>query len=286
MAAKYIKLFLKERGKYVLEKIKVIICGALGKMGRATVQAVFNEPEMELAGLIDIESKNERLSQLITGELSAQMDTLQVEADLSKLLERVNTDVLIDFTNPRSVFDNACTALMHKITCVIGTSGLNEIEIQELEKLAIGNNVGIAIIPNFAIGAVLMMKFAQQAAHYLKDVEIIELHHNQKVDAPSGTALKTAEVILESRGDLPLRDFKEIEKIPGCRGGEHEQIHIHSVRLPGLIAHQEVIFGGMGQSLTIRHDSYDRGSFMPGVIMVTKKMLEFKGLVHGMEKLF
>ena len=141
------------------------------------------------------------------------------------------------------------------------------------------------MIPNFAIGAVLMMKFAREAAQYFPDVEIIELHHDKKMDAPSGTAIKTAELIGQSRPQRPPRNIREMEKIAGCRGGDLDQIRIHSVRLPGLVAHQEVIFGGLGQSLTIRHDSFDRVGFMPGVLMVIKRMLGRQGLVYGMENL-
>lgn len=267
------------------DKIKVIICGALGKMGRATVQAVYDDVELELVGLMDIGGNGEGLHQLVNREVPLQFSMVKVENDLHQLLDSVSADVMIDFTNPRSVFDNARTALKHKLTCIIGTTGLNDLELQQLEKLSLENQVGLAVIPNFAIGAVLMMKFAQLAAQYFKEVEIIELHHNQKMDAPSGTALKTAELIRKTRGLRPPSERKELEKIPGCRGGEHEQIHIHSVRLPGFIAHQEVIFGGIGQSLTIRHDSYDRVGFMPGVIFAVKKMVHTSGLVYGMENL-
>nr|MBP8819936.1 4-hydroxy-tetrahydrodipicolinate reductase [Syntrophomonadaceae bacterium] len=183
------------------------------------------------------------------------------------------------------VFNNTRTALKNKITCVVGTTGLNEVELRQLEKLAVDNKVGLAIIPNFAIGAVLMMKFAREAARYFPDVEIIELHHDQKMDAPSGTAIKTAELINESRTSRVPRNIREFEKIAGCRGGNIEQVRIHSVRLPGLVAHQEVIFGGSGQTLKIRHDSIDRAGFMPGVIMVVKKMIDHQGLVYGMENL-
>ena len=176
-------------------------------------------------------------------------------------------------------------ALANKITCVIGTSGLNEVELKQLERLAMEKNVGVAVIPNFAIGAVLMMKLSQEVAQYFPDVEIIELHHDQKMDAPSGTAIKTAEMIKSNRQQMPVRNTREFEKIAGARGGEVDQIHIHSVRLPGLVAHQEVIFGGVGQSLRIRHDSYDRVGFMPGVILTIKKISQMQGLVYGLEQL-
>ncbi|MDR1159517.1 MAG: 4-hydroxy-tetrahydrodipicolinate reductase [Syntrophomonadaceae bacterium] len=267
------------------EKIKVIICGALGKMGRITTQAVYNDPELELVGLVDRNSRGESLAQIISGEIIPQALSLTVANDLEQLISQAPVHVIIDFTNPHSVFDNARAALQNNIAAVIGTSGLNDFELKQLEKVALENKVGIAVIPNFAIGAVLMMKFAQMAAEYFPDVEIIEYHHNQKIDAPSGTAIKTAEMIKEVRGmEMPeLRE--EIEKIPGCRGGEHEKIRIHSLRLPGFIAHQEVIFGGMGQGLKIRHDQFERTGFMPGVLLAVKKTVNIKGLVYGMENL-
>lgn len=263
------------------ELIRVVVTGALGKMGLETAKAVFEDTDLELVGLVDVQAKGERLSELI-GKKEVQ---LVVQTDLDKVIEETKPNAIVDFTNPQAVFNNAKIALNNKVTCIVGTTGLNEIELKQLEKLANENNVGVAIIPNFAIGAILMMKFAREAAQYLPDVEIIELHHNQKLDAPSGTSIKTAELITEGRTHRPPRNTREYEKITGARGGEVNQIRIHSVRLPGLVAHQEVIFGGVGQSLIIRHDSYDRVGFMPGVVMAIKKMMERKGLVYGLDNL-
>ncbi|HEX3011546.1 MAG TPA: 4-hydroxy-tetrahydrodipicolinate reductase [Syntrophomonadaceae bacterium] len=265
------------------EKIKVIVTGALGKMGMETARTVLSDKNFELAGLIDVRGKGESFSDL--AGLKEKIDDVRVENDLEKVIQRVHPDAMVDFTNPQAVFANARMALNNKITTIIGTTGLNDVELKQLEKLAVENTVGVAVIPNFAVGAVLMMKFAQEAARYFPDVEIIELHHNQKMDAPSGTAIKTAELIARDRERLPLRNTREYEKISGARGGEINQIRIHSVRLPGLVAHQEVIFGGMGQSLTIRHDSYDRSGFMPGVLLAIKKMVNMNGLVYGLESL-
>ncbi|MCR4401120.1 MAG: 4-hydroxy-tetrahydrodipicolinate reductase, partial [Syntrophomonadaceae bacterium] len=145
--------------------------------------------------------------------------------------------------------------------------------------------VGVAVIPNFAIGAVLMMRFAAEAARYLPHAEIIELHHDQKLDAPSGTALKTAELVNAAMGEPVSTGVAETEKLAGARGGKLERVRIHSVRLPGLVAHQEVIFGGVGQCLTIRHDSFNRESFMPGVLLAIKRMVGRRGLVYGLENL-
>ncbi|MGI5879782.1 MAG: 4-hydroxy-tetrahydrodipicolinate reductase [Syntrophomonadaceae bacterium] len=261
------------------EKIKVVVAGALGKMGIESMQAIAADNELELSGAIDIKAQGETAASL-TGLKSID---LPIENNLEQLISRIKPDILLDFTNPQAVFNNARLGLKNNISCVIGTTGLNEIELKQLDSLAQENNVGIAVIPNFAIGAVLMMKFAAEAARYLPDVEIIELHHDRKIDSPSGTAIKTAEMISHNRPPRPPANFSDYEKVAGCRGGDVEQIRIHSVRLPGFVAHQEVIFGGMGQSLTIRHDSFDRVGFMPGVVMVIKKMMSIKGLVYGME---
>ncbi len=260
-------------------KIKVIVSGALGKMGVTTAQAIKDDEELELVGLVDIKARGNLTSE--TGGPSLW----KVDNDLDRLLETARPDVMIDFTNPQAVYNNTKTALKHGICCVVGTTGLNEVELKQLEKLALDNAVGVAVIPNFAIGAVLMMKLAQEAAQYFPDVEIIEMHHDQKIDAPSGTAIKTAEMITAHSLRHPARNSREYEKIAGARGGELNGIRIHSVRLPGFVAHQEVIFGGVGQSLRIRHDSYDRVGFMPGVVMTVKKMMGVKGLIYGLENL-
>lgn len=261
------------------KKIKVIVSGALGKMGQAALKAVQDDSELLLVGAVDVKAGDESIP-VAGGVLGPE---LQMKNDLETVIQAGSPDVMVDFTNPQAVFNNARSALQNGVAAVIGTTGLNEFELKQLDKLANDNGIGIAVIPNFAIGAVLMMKFAREAAFYFPDVEIIELHHDQKMDAPSGTAIKTAEMINENRASRPPRNIREFEKVPGSRGGDMEQVRIHSVRLPGFVAHQEVIFGGPGQSLTIRHDSIDRAGFMPGVVMVIKKMKEIKGLVYGME---
>jgi len=263
------------------EKIKVIVAGAFGKMGMETARAVQNDDELELVGLMDIRARGEH-----GGNMAGNQEfALQVENDLDRLIKKEKPRVMVDFTNPQAVYNNVKTALKCGISCVVGTTGLNEVELKQLEKLALENEVGVAVIPNFAIGAVLMMKLAQEAAQYFPDVEIIEMHHDHKMDAPSGTAIKTAEMISSHRVPNPVRNSREYERLAGARGGEINGIRIHSVRLPGFVAHQEVIFGGVGQSLRIRHDSFDRVGFMPGVLMTVKKMMGIKGLIYGLEKL-
>ncbi|MGI6452040.1 MAG: 4-hydroxy-tetrahydrodipicolinate reductase [Syntrophomonadaceae bacterium] len=263
------------------QKIRVVVTGAMGRMGLETIKAVSHEETMELVGAVDIRAKGETLAQ-VAGLDNAEME---IETDLETVLDREKPDVMVDFTNPQVVFNNAKTGLTRSITCVIGTTGLNDAELKQLERLAVDNKVGVAVVPNFAIGAVLMMKFAQEAAQYFPDVEIIELHHDQKLDAPSGTALKTVDMINQRRVVVPPQNIKSFERVAGCRGGNVEQIRVHSVRLPGLIAHQEVIFGGAGQCLKIRHDSFNREGFMQGVLLVIQKMRARQGFVYGMENL-
>ncbi len=263
------------------DKIKVIVSGAYGKMGMETAKAVHNDDQLELVGLVDIRARREQGADL-AGDNEFQ---LPVDNDLDSLLERAKPHIMVDFTNPQAVYNNVKAALKCGVGCVVGTTGLNEVELKQLEKIALENAVGVAVIPNFAIGAVLMMKLAQEAAQYFPDVEIIEMHHDRKMDAPSGTAIKTAEMINSNRVPNPVRNSREYERLTGSRGGDINGIKIHSVRLPGFVAHQEVIFGGVGQSLRIRHDSFDRVGFMPGVLMTIKKMMGIKGLIYGLDNL-
>lgn len=261
--------------------IRVIVSGALGKMGLETVKAVAADAELELAALADMRGGGESFAAL-TGIRGID---LAVGTDLESILNSVPADVLVDFTAPQAVAGNSKLALSHGLHAVIGTTGLRPQELAELEALAEQQRKTLAVIPNFALGAVMMMKLAGEAAKYFPHTEIIELHHDQKVDAPSGTAMLTAEIIRQNsaaRGSANNRDF---EKIAGVRGGEYQDLRIHSVRLPGLVAHQEIIFGGQGETLRIRHDSYDRTSFMPGVIMTVKKAVTMQGLVYGLDKL-
>ncbi|MDR1568400.1 MAG: 4-hydroxy-tetrahydrodipicolinate reductase [Streptococcaceae bacterium] len=252
--------------------IKVVIAGFLGKMGQAALNMVQNEAEFELVGLIDPFAKDKELQ------------GVPVYNDKSALLD-VSADVWIDFTVPEVAYENTKFALENGFSPVVGTTGFTQEVIIELKQIAKSKKLGGLIAPNFAIGAVLMMQFAKKAAEYLPDVEIIELHHDQKVDAPSGTALKTAEMIAEVRQKKLQGAVNEIELIDGARGANYDGLRIHSVRLPGLVAHQEVLFGAKGEGLTIRHDSYDRSSFMSGVNHAIKQVVLLDGLVYGLENL-
>lgn len=260
--------------------IKVAICGASGKMGREVVKAVSKTSDLKLVSAYDLLNQGKDV-----GEISGIGKTgVTIAGSIEEMLEKYQPDVVVDFTSPHSVFDNVMK-ILEKSHAVVGTTGLSDAQLEEIRKktLETGNNA--IVCPNFAIGAVLMMKFAEMAARYFSSVEIIELHHEGKLDAPSGTALATARRILKNlkKVDSDRKDFKEI--VSNVRGGNFNGIRIHSVRLPGLVAHQEVIFGGEGQTLTIRHDSIDRSSFMPGVILAIRDVVKRKGLTVGLEAL-
>lgn len=247
--------------------IKIAVCGALGKMGQEVVQAVSDCPETELVAKIDIASPE-----------------MYHSIEAAHRVEEI--DVLIDFTQPKSIYENAKYCLNNGIKIVIGTTGLTDEQIAELKKLSEEKNTGCLIAPNFSTGAVLMMMFAKQAAKYFDNAEIIELHHNQKKDAPSGTALKTAAMMAEVKEDFAKNNCPETETIEGARGGNsYSNIHIHSVRMPGYIASQEVIFGSSGQIMTIRHDSMDRKCYMQGVLLAVKHVAEKNDFVYGLDNI-
>ena len=197
----------------------------------------------------------------------------------------LEADVWIDFTIPKVAYEHTRFALEHGLAPVVGTTGFTTEEITDLIDLSREKNIGGLIAPNFAIGAVLLMQFAAQAAKYFPNIEIIELHHDKKKDAPSGTAVKTAELISQVRQPQGQGAPDEEESLPGARGANYQGMHIHSVRLPGLVAHQEVIFGSQGEGLTLRHDSYDRVSFMTGVNLGVKEVVKRHELVYGLEHL-
>lgn len=264
-----------------MEKVRIVIAGLRGRMGKEAVRLVTNTDTYELVAVLDRKNDGMLLSD-IDGFENIEVP---VFADIEKCLITVQADVLIDLTVPEAGMYHAKTALQHGVRPVVGTSGFNEEDFAELEKLCEEKETGCIIAPNFAIGAVLMMKFARMAGKYFKDVEIIEMHHDQKLDAPSGTAIKTAEMIREVREPKKQGHPDEKETIKGARGAETDGIHIHSVRLPGLVAHQEVIFGSSGETLTIRHDTYNRSSFMTGVKLAVDSVMKIDTFVYGLENI-
>ncbi|PIK85210.1 dihydrodipicolinate reductase [Synechococcus sp. 63AY4M2] len=272
-------------GTAASEPIPVLVVGALGKMGREVVRAVAQTPDMKLVGAVARSQLGSDIGEVLgLGSLGVEI-TDDLAGQLLRLSQRSARGVMVDFTHPRSVYENVRSAIAFGVRPVVGTTGLTPEQVERLRDLADKSGVGCLIAPNFAIGMILLQQMALQAAQYFDHVEIVELHHNRKVDAPSGTALQTAQRLGQLGKAFNPPEVEEKELIPGSRGGiPGPNIPIHSVRLPGLIAHQEVIFGGMGQTLTLRHDITDRMAFMPGVILGIRKVLQLKGLVYGLEQ--
>lgn len=255
--------------------IKVGVVGALGKMGKEVVKAVLEAEDTTLVMAVDV-----------IGEGTVIANDVKIESNLKQAIQTKKPDVVIDFTQPATVFEHVCLYMNEKVKSVIGTTGLSETQINELKELSKANNTGCLIAPNFSTGAVLMMMFAKQAAKYFNNAEIIELHHNQKKDAPSGTAVKTAQLMAESNPDFTLGNCPETELIKGSRGGTADaNIHIHSVRMPGYIASQEVIFGASGQIFKIKHDTMERSCYMAGVLLATRHVFKNNDFIYGLDNI-
>jgi 4-hydroxy-tetrahydrodipicolinate reductase len=241
--------------------MRVAVLGSKGKVGATMVQAVQAAEDLTL---------------------SAEVDA----GDSLSLLTDNKTEVVIDFTHPDVVMDNLKFLIDNGIHAVVGTTGFTDERLQQVRAwLAAKPDVSALIAPNFAIGAVLSMHFARQAAPFYESVEVIELHHPHKADAPSGTAARTAALIAEARKELPPNPDATTASLPGARGADVDGVPVHSVRLAGLVAHQEVLFGTAGETLTIRHDSMDRTSFVPGVLLAVRRVAEHPGLTVGIESL-
>jgi 4-hydroxy-tetrahydrodipicolinate reductase len=241
--------------------MRVAVLGSKGKVGATMVQAVQAAEDLTL---------------------SAEVDA----GDSLSLLTDNKTEIVIDFTHPDVVMDNLKFLIDNGIHAVVGTTGFTDERLQQVRAwLAAEPDVSVLIAPNFAIGAVLSMHFAKQAAPFYESVEVIELHHPHKADAPSGTAARTAALIAEARKELPPNPDATTTSLPGARGADVDGVPVHSVRLAGLVAHQEVLFGTAGETLTIRHDSMDRTSFVPGVLLAVRRVTEHPGLTVGIESL-
>ena len=261
-----------------MEPIRVVVHGALGKLGREVVNALCQEPETQLVGAVDLKASGDYLT------LPDGSGEVPISADLNTILSKCQADVLVDFTIAKATMPAARTAAEKGINLVIGTTGLTADDISEIERLAKDNKIGVVIAPNFALGAVLMMHLSKIAAKYLDYAEIIEQHHHLKADAPSGTALSTARAMAQARGK-PFSQPLDKEKTFKSRGEEVEGVSIHAVRLPGLMAHQEVILGAPGQTLSIRHDTISRECYMPGVILAVKEVVKRKEFIYGLDAL-
>ena len=241
--------------------IKVAVLGAKGRMGATTVGAINEAADLQLVAALDL---GDDLNVLVTS----------------------GAEVVVDFTHPDSVMGNLEFAINHGVNVVVGTTGFNTEKLASIEGWLSNNpKVGALVAPNFGLGAVLMMQFAAQASKYFESVEIIELHHPNKADAPSGTASRTAELITEARASVNKEAMPDATSsgLPGARGAKVGDVPVHSVRLRGLVAHQEVILGDLGETLTIRHDSIDRTGFMPGVLLGIRKVVATPGLTFGLE---
>jgi 4-hydroxy-tetrahydrodipicolinate reductase len=258
--------------------VRVGVVGAAGRMGAEVCRAVADADGMELVAAIDPSRAGAPLS-----EVAGVDSEVVVAAELDELLA-AEVEVAVEFTGPATVGANLVWLLEHGIHAVVGATGIAAEDLERARQVAAAGPANALVAPNFAVGAVLLMRFAAEAARHLPHVEVIELHHDRKVDAPSGTALRTAELIAAARAEVPEVPLGD-EQHPGARGTDHEGVRVHSVRLPGLVAHQEVIFGGQGQTLTVRHDSLDRTSFMPGVLLACRGVADLDGLVVGLEHL-
>ena len=258
--------------------IKVGVVGANGKMGREVVNLVNMEPEFELVMAVDKFGAGNKIGNIVIS------DDIEDSIVLSK------PDIIVDFTQPSCVYNNINIYLQNKVKSVIGTTGLTNEQIVEIGKLSNDTNTGIIIAPNFSLGAILMMKFASIASKYFSNAEIIEYHHNQKKDAPSGTAIKTAQLMMKNNDNFKLGNCDENETLNGSRGGQYSDngkgnIHIHSVRMPGFVASQEVIFGADGQTLKIHHDTINRECYMSGVSLATKYLAQNNKFIYGLENI-
>jgi 4-hydroxy-tetrahydrodipicolinate reductase len=241
-------------------QVRVIVTGARGKMGTIAVETIRQHPQFTLVAAL------------------GSGDSLQ-----HSIVDK-KAQIVIDLTRADCVYENALTIIDSGVHPVIGTTGLREDELTILRNRCAEQQLGGIIVPNFSLGAVLMMRFAAMAARFLPEVEIIEMHHQQKLDAPSGTALKTAEMIHAARRSTKQAlSLKEL--IPGARGGTHHDVNIHSLRLPGVLARQTVVFGNVGETLTITHDSIDRRCFMPGLILACQRVMDLDHLYYGLEHL-
>ena len=261
-----------------MANIKVVVNGASGRMGREVVKAVCADPELQLVGATEVGVDEGVLP------LPGDSGTVPFSANLEHILNSCQPEVLVDFTTAQVTMSVVRAAAEHGVNLVVGTTGLAAEDVKEIERLATANKIGAVVAPNFALGAVLMIHLAKLAAKYLDSAEIVEMHHNLKADSPSGTALATARAMAAARGK-PFSLSEQQKKEWDSRGKMIEDIAIHSMRLPGLLAHQEVILGGQGQTLSIRHDTINRECYMPGVIMAIKEVVNRQGLIFGLDNL-
>jgi len=274
--------------------ISVVVAGALGRMGAEVIKTVVAATDCQLVGAVDTTPGKEGADvglELGLGELEVAI-TADFEGTLCQASQAVRNDgpgqgaVLVDFTHPSVVYEHTRAAIAYGVHPVIGTTGLSPEQLSELAAFAAKASVGGAVIPNFSVGMVLLQQAAAAAARFYDFAELTELHHNRKADAPSGTCIKTAELMEDLGKSFNQLQVEEHETLEGCRGGQRESgLRLHSIRLPGLVAHQEVMFGAPGETYTLRHDTIDRSAYMPGVLLTARKVRQLEGLVYGLERL-
>jgi 4-hydroxy-tetrahydrodipicolinate reductase len=262
-----------------MSPISVIVNGALGKMGQTMCAGLGKGPDTAVAGGADIMAKSNCVM------ISGLPGELPLATSVEEIAGRVKANVLVDFSTADAVLPAVRAAAQKGLSFVVGTTGLSDAAVKELEAIAVKNKVGGMAASNFALGAVVMMHLAQLAAKHFDYAEIIETHHETKIDAPSGTAKTTAEMMARARGKAFQRNVPHKVTVPHTRDGEVAGITIHSVRLPGTMAHQEVIFGHLGQTLSIRHDTINRDCYVPGVLLAVKHVAANKGFIFGLDRL-
>ena len=259
--------------------IRLGVVGANGKMGSEVVNLALNNNDFELVCAIDKFGAGKKITENVI-----------IEEDLKNSLVKRKPDIVVDFTQPSVIFENIKIYMELGIKSVIGTTGLSKEQIDEIEKISKEKNTGIIIAPNFSIGAILMMEFAARASKYFNNAEIIEYHHNQKKDAPSGTSIKTAQMMMKNNDNFKLGNCAETETIKGARGGEYQEngkgnIQIHAIRMPGFVASQQVLLGADGQVLKIHHDTINRQCYMSGVALAVKHLFNNNEFIYGLENI-
>ena len=276
------------------QRIPVLVAGALGRMGSEVIKVINSSNDYELVGAIDTqkEKEGEDIGSIIgIGPLevfvSSDFEGSLCSASQSVSKESINNaPVLVDFTHPKVAYKHTRTAIAYGVHPVIGTTGITKEQLEDLSDFAEKASLGAAIIPNFSVGMVLLQQAAAAAARFYEFAELTEMHHNKKADAPSGTCIKTAELIEEQRSLFNVSLVNEEQSIEGCRGGVRPSgLRLHSIRLPGLVAHQQVMFGSNGETYELSHNTIDRSAYMPGVLLVVKKIRSFNQLVYGLEKI-
>jgi 4-hydroxy-tetrahydrodipicolinate reductase len=262
-----------------LEPIRVVINGALGRMGQEIAKAVVCEPGLKAVGAVEKEVTQQYLP------LTEAPELIVFSSDLDWLLKSCDADVVVDFTNAEVSMAAARIAMKQKINMVIGTTGLSEENLAEIAKLCQTYKVGAIVAPNFSLGAALMIRLSKFAAKFFNHAEIIEMHHDEKADAPSGTAIATAKAMAQARGKPFIHPETTRQVLSNTRGGEIDGIALHSLRLPGFMAGQEVVFSGAGETLSLRHNTISRECYVPGVILAIKEVTKRKGLTYGLDAL-